>query len=52
MDLSMRLSWPQAPISRKPSHQLSWSHWVELFKQPELAELRRELQLTLREAGA
>ena len=28
----MRLCYIKYPISEKPSHQLSWSHYVELLK--------------------
>ena len=28
----MRLLYQRYPISQKPSHQLSWSHYVELLK--------------------
>ncbi len=28
----MRLLYLRYPISQKPSHQLSWSHFVELLK--------------------
>jgi len=30
--LYMRLLYQRYPISQKPSHQLSWSHYVELLK--------------------
>jgi hypothetical protein len=30
--LYMRLLYLRYPISQKPSHQLSWSHFVELLK--------------------
>jgi len=43
----MRLLYLRYPISQKPSHQLSWSHYV-----PSREELRCELELTLREAEA
>ena len=43
----MRLLNLRTPISQKPSHQLSWSLYSH-----DRAELRRELELTLREAEA
>ncbi|WP_423594674.1 DUF1016 N-terminal domain-containing protein [Roseateles sp. MS654] len=39
------------PISQKASHQLSWSHYVELLKIDDELERKRELETTLREAG-
>jgi len=54
----MRQLYLEFPISAKPSHLLSWSHYMnsQLFVQkyqlylPEREELRRELEQTLREA--
>lgn len=41
----MRLFYLRYPISQKPSHQLSWSHYVENMK------IDDDLERTLKEAG-
>jgi len=43
----MRLLYLRYPISQKPSHQLSWSQYL-----PDREELRKELELSLREVEA
>lgn len=43
----MRLFYLEFPISEKPSHQLSWSHYVELLKISDKIERSFYLQQTL-----
>ncbi len=45
----MRLFYLEFPISEKPSHQLSWSHYVELLKITDKLERSFYLQQTLLE---
>jgi predicted nuclease of restriction endonuclease-like (RecB) superfamily len=45
----MRLFYLEFPISEKPSHLLSWSHYVELLKISDKLERNFYLQQTIRE---
>ncbi len=45
----MRLLYLEFPISEKPSHLLSWSHYVELLKISDKLERSFYLQQTIRE---
>jgi predicted nuclease of restriction endonuclease-like (RecB) superfamily len=45
----MRLFYSEFPISEKPSHLLSWSHYVELLKISDKLERSFYLQQTIRE---
>jgi predicted nuclease of restriction endonuclease-like (RecB) superfamily len=45
----MRLFYLEFPISEKPSHLLSWSHYVELLKISDKLERSFYLQQTIRE---
>lgn len=45
----MRLFYVEFPISEKPSHLLSWSHYVELLKISDKLERRFYLQQTINE---
>lgn len=45
----MRLFYSQFPISEKPSHLLSWSHYVELLKISDKLERSFYLQQTINE---